>query len=294
MGFTKITTVSKFWNPKDKGEGIPKPIICDSVFDPTKASATTNAELTIYLKDWFQDYKSAMGQIQDGKNVLWDVRDWGPGDNFGGWCQDVRTYANEAWNDRLTLIPPKRYDGIDVNIGGVTYRPNVRCRFELLIGDSSYCHAKVMVAIALPQPGKEFKTRSRVWNKDKSNILTPRQIHPPQMVFTAQRSSSHEIGHLMGLQHIGRVVEVAGCVCPDDRSSDKECIGQDSCEYGIYDPREEIWGNIMGAGMTVSEHNALPWQQEMCKHANRHETFGTLDPNEWTATKVDFVAPRKI
>jgi hypothetical protein len=279
MGFTRIGTVSKRWNPHDKGEGIPKVVICDSVFDRSKASSAANAELTIYLKVWFEQHTTAMGKLADGNGVLWDVRNWTAEDNFAGWCQKVKSEADAAWDNKLTLVPPARYDGLDVDFGGDVYRLNVVCRFVLLLGDAKYFHAKVKVGIPLPQPEHEFKVKSRVWNKDKCHFATPRKtVQGP----IAQVSCSHEIGHLMGLQHVGRVVKVADCNCVGV-SENEACNGPKSCEYGIYDTRPEIAGNIMGAGMDVSEINAQPWQQVMCEHANADERVGLLKPEEWTA-----------
>ncbi len=282
MGFTKITGISKHWNPhQDIGKDIPNPVICDSFFDMTKANATTNAELEIILHVWFEMYTTAEGKLKDGDGELFDVQDWTPADDFPGWCVKARDESNKAWDDQLTLIPPSKYDGIDVDVGGVTYRPNVRCRFKMMLGSSKYHHCHVKVAIPKPHPTvPSFKVSMRMWTKDKvTYTVGHRTIHG----IMGQVTCAHETGHLLGLQHIGRVIQVKDC-------NMKTGVGTPKCEYAVNDPRPEITSNIMGSGMEVSEHNALPWQQEMCKHANRNETFGKLDPSDWTA-KAASVAP---
>jgi hypothetical protein len=109
-------------------------------------------------------------------------------------------------------------------------------------------------------------------------------------VTVSQNVAAHEIGHLLGLHHIGGVVQVKDCIMATETES-----AVNAC-YGATDTEPSFANNIMGLGMTVTEHNSLPWRQEMCKHANRHETFGTLEANEWAA-KVgtgDAVGPKQI
>jgi hypothetical protein len=278
VGFTAISDVSKFWNAHDKGEGIPNPVICDSFFDPNKANRTTNAELTIYFRIWFEALNSGTGQIPDYDGAMFSLGNWGSDADFAGWCRDTCASAQSSWDDKLTLITPARYDGIDWSTDIGVWRPNVRCRFVCFPGDAKYHHAHIKVCMPLARPdNKVFRSFSRMWKRDDGGNTTRPYPGGGPAAEIRQNVASHEIGHLLGLHHIGGVVRVKDCVMATETAS-----AANAC-YGATDTEPSFANNIMGMGMTVTEHNSLPWRQEMCKHANRHETFGELKANEWAA-----------
>jgi hypothetical protein len=289
MGFTSLYElysggVSKQWNPHDLGDLRPDPVVCDSVLDFRKVNETTNAELTIYLKVWLEPLNSNVGKIKDGDGIEYDLIDWTPVYDFPGWCRKVVDRVSLAWDNKLTLILPKRYDGLDWTspTGGV-WQPRVRCRFVFLIGDPAYYHCRVKVVN--PRYPKDsstvFRVSSRLWTDETIAVL-------PQTTAALgaidQIAAAHETGHLLGLPHIGKVTTVKACYSWTDQNAN-------AC-YAAEDPNPSLANNIMGCGMDVSPFNAMPWKQEFCKHANQDDFFG-LTPNDLTATADLTLGPMK-
>jgi hypothetical protein len=280
MGFTPMRTlypggISKRWNPHDKGEGAPNPVVCDSVLDFREVDKFTNAVLTIYLSVWFEPVSSSVGKVKDSDGVVFEVLDWTPADDFPGWCRRVADKVTRFWDDKLLLILPERYDGLDWKgrTGGV-WQPLVRCRFVFLVGDATYFHARVKVLQFKSRPDDaQFRSHSRLWSIDMSAELT--KVHKTLGDIT-QVGACHETGHLLGLKHVGKLTTVKGCTMLTDH-------WEAAC-YGKEDPNPSVANNIMGMGMQLSGYNALPWKQEFCKHANQDETWGKLDPDEVMGT----------
>jgi hypothetical protein len=284
MGFTPLRKqcpdgISKWWNPHDKGERLPNPVICDSVLDFSKVNGTTNAELTIYLKVWFEPVPSNVGKVKDCDGNEFAVRDWTPAMDFPDWCRRVTAAANKTWDNKLILSLPERYDGMDWQGPGGTWRPQVRCRFVFLIGDSKYYHCRVGVVVTEPHPqGLEFRSHSRLWEHVIAYEMESSSMFSPHGRIT-QVSAAHEVGHLLGIPHIGKLTTVKNCTAFTN--------GNDLACYGKDEPNPSLANNIMGLGMQVTEFNGRPWKQELCKHANRDETFRGLDPDElWCSTDL--------
>jgi hypothetical protein len=285
MGFTNLRKlypggISKQWNPYGPGKS---PVFCDSVLDFSKADQFANAELTIYLKVWLDPVKSMVGTIRDAAGREFEVLDWTPADDFPGWRRRVADAANKTWDNKLLLIPPKRYDGLDWTGPTGVWQPLVRCRFVFLIGDPSYHHAHVKVVQPKSRPDDaQFGVHSLLWSIDSSSELP--KVHNTLGEIN-RVAACHEVGHLLGLPHIGKITTVKNCRWWTDHN-DNAC-------YAAEDPNPLLANNIMGLGMQVTEFNALPWKKEFCKHVNQDETWGKLDPDDLLATTTLSQAPKK-
>jgi hypothetical protein len=284
MGFTPLIKqfpggLSKFWNPHDQGARRPDPVVCDSVLDFSKVNDTTNAELTIYLKVWFVQVPSTVGKVKDTNGNEFAVRDWTPEMDFPGWCRRVTDAVNKTWDNKLILSLPEKYDGMDWAGSGGVWRPQIRCRFVFLVGDPSYYHCRVQVVVSEPHPeGLDFRSHSRLWEHVIAYEMESSSMFSPAGMIT-QVTAAHEVGHLMGLPHIGKLTAVKNCTMWTD--------GNELACYGKDDPNPSLTHNIMGLGMNVTEFNGRPWKQELCKHVNRDETFGGLSPDElWCSTDL--------
>jgi hypothetical protein len=263
--------VSKQWDPHDRGENLPSPIVCDSVLDFSKVNETTYAELTIYFKVWFEPLSSSVGQTMDGNHNWFKVLDWEPQMDFPSYGPRVAQAANETWDNKLLLTLPERYNGLDWEGKGGVWRPQVRCRFVCLIGDPTYHHAHVQVAHV--EHAENWRNCSRRWSHWAA---TEKPRETQALGWIPQVPGVHELGHLMGQPHIGELTSVQGCHLWTS-------TGAAAC-YAAEDPNPLLASNIMGCGMQVSAFNALPWKQELCKHANQDEWSGHLSPGELTAT----------
>jgi hypothetical protein len=283
MAFKFLTQESWLTNRNDRGEGIPNPVVCDSLLDPRYGGARHNVELKICLAIWFDQHTPAMGQMQDANKDWYNVDPWGT--DFFDWCMTACDQATKAFDNKLMLIPPARYNGLDrKEPDGTIWRPNIVCRFLCQFGSANYFHAKVKVGNTKPLTHADGSvTDFRAWSRAWAKIHLAGGTYGSAVGNITQKTLAHETGHLLGLHHIGGVAEVAQCIM----LTESPVVGAtgSNVNYGGADPDPSFPNNIMGLGMQVSQFNALPWQQEFCRHVNYYEHgHEKLQPHELIAT----------
>jgi len=228
----------------------------DSELDDSMANDKTNAELTLYLRVYLERVASG-GKIKDADDVEFEVQEWGTTE----WTAFKKKYQQQGqayWHGKFWLQTPDDFDELDLK----THRPNIWCKFDLHIQDTpagSY-HKKIRVA-RLKKGGSNpaadtFRSHDSLYSNFDLGVAS--YVRGGKIYY--QRTFIHEIGHAIGIPHIG--VMTGEPACPASDTNSDEC-------YGV---KHSDRKNIMGFGMALSESAAKPWKQRIAEHTGTSES----------------------
>ncbi|HJQ55450.1 MAG TPA: hypothetical protein VJ890_01000, partial [Vineibacter sp.] len=195
------------------------------------------------------------------------------------WQQFLGAAATQAdlWNNKFWLVAPRTtnfisgYDIVVKERPNQAFRPNIRCSLDVDFNPTdATAHRIIDVAnlnLALlagqsPGPGT-FRSHSLLWDSlDGIPWVAPLGTGPQQPA--VHPVIAHEIGHLIGLGHIGTILATPLC----EMAQTLHKIGWDSGNfqggrnslacYGV-NQGLALSGNIMGAGDAFTDANARPW-----------------------------------
>jgi len=276
---------------------------------------SVNATLTITLKLHLvkRDKNSGIAlRSYDGKPF--PLRNWDVATNeFGRFTEGVQKEAEDFWGrTAFCLVTPDDYRGLDWPQGDPVVHPNVDCQFKLDVVKSAEGAHAVIDCFRPDKDDPEFSFfRSNVSrvpgvfqghgqftnfdvllrNSDLARdceifdwVLTGKDLDMEyrkvlRKCMVKQRTLAHEIGHLIGLPHVGEIVGNPDCKTAMDQDP-KEGGNAPACYNGRNEGETE---NVMGRGMKLAPWNAMPWALRFVDHVGIHPSgvrisMGTRKP----------------
>lgn len=267
---------------------------CDSELDLTKTSAQSNGSFVLILRIAFVQPSIAAGQkLKDGDDEDFTFLGRMPEARFNEMAKKLAAQLTAFWKEKMWLETPANLGLFDIpGEGGRFYRPNLHCGFrcEAVSGTATgvgAAHATVeIVHVQEPNNKKHsFRIFDKRWPLSRLGTVTVGFPEVSKQTFR-QFTPAHEVGHLLGLDHIGELVGDGECTTKKAASSSG---GNHAMCYLA--PSSAAWAkhNIMGMGNHVHAVNGGPWLKAVGDHLPKH----FFDERAWNATTVR-PAPREF
>jgi hypothetical protein len=237
-----------------------------------------------------------IGIRHDANQRRFATKSWAPDE----WLTFVDAFVRQssAWNRKFWLIPPPYFSLFDFKHRQSTIRPNIACEFELaIVGENGNPHNKVE-AINLYVFDAFFRPNATRLSSQAIDIRTMSSVDAAGIERDHKNYSTiaHEVGHMLGLRHIGMTRDLANCALAMvlDRELEQDlipAIWKGGANAGVcYGDRGSAGDadNVMGMGGEFAVENARPWQNRMVEHMR------VADFNMWDWTVSMKETPPKV
>ncbi|MCA9133077.1 MAG: hypothetical protein KDA45_07970 [Planctomycetales bacterium] len=212
--------------------------VFDADINPDVRNATTNADLTLYVRIHFQkvDPSGGVNTYNDYDGTAVPIRAWRDSE----WESFRSTFlrgCRHKWHGKFWLKTPATYDRLNWPTVNPTHRCNLYCRFEISEQSTSE-GAHAVIPVVRVDGNHFFRSHMLLYsNRD----LRPENLTRGSRFYT----HVHEIGHLIGLNHPGE--------------------GQPGCptggEHACYAAADGSDTGAMARGSVILPEYASPWQK---------------------------------
>ncbi len=225
----------------------------DAELDTDVCDPYNNAELTLTLRMGFRQINPAAGAAEGSHHDYGDATQparriirWSDS-SWKAWKANFLQSAEAFWNGRFWLINDA--GTFAFARGATTYCPNVWCRFRLVGQDAATAGSHHTIdVVRLHASENWFGSHSTLYDSKDTNLVHKSTDSRGKAVM--QRAHVHEVGHLLGLDHVD--VGKPHCLPSGDTNA--------SACYGIADGDMKA---AMGSGMQLKPENAYPWREAL-------------------------------
>jgi len=213
-----------------------------------------NAELTITLRMGFRQINppdgAAAGTYHDYGRATAPTRKivkWTP-DAWSRWKRNFVSSAQAFWTGKFWLINDSGSFPFTQK-AGATYYPNVWCRFELIGNEATVAGNHHTIDVVRLHPSESwFGSHSTLYDSKDTDSVQKATTSKGKKIM--QRAHVHEVGHLLGLNH----VDVGKPHCPTTGDTNASAC------YGVAD---NDMTSVMGDGMQLRTEHAYPWRESL-------------------------------
>jgi hypothetical protein len=240
-----------------------------------------NAELTLTLRMGFRQINPAGGAAAGTHNDYGDataparkIIKWSPA-SWSAWKANFVSTAQAFWEGKFWLVNDSA--SFPYKKGTTTYFPNVWCRFKLVGNESTVPNNHHTIDVVRLDPSESwFGSHSTLYDSKDTNSVKKATTSTGKAVM--QRAHVHEVGHLLGLDH----VDVGKAHCPTSGNTNASAC------YGVADPDMV---SVMGSGMELRLEHAYPWREALRNFALAEFVSAVTNPLAYILAGKSLSAP---